>query len=511
MRAPALAGALALLPWLGVLGHGFVNWDDPSMVHANPVLALPWGGAVAAAFGSFHMTSWQPLGWLLYKALLAAGGGSPFPFHAAALALHGFNAALLYAALDALLPKVRPEARLAAVLAWAWHPVHAESVAWVSQLSDLLCGSFVLASLLALARGRVAASYGSAAAAALCRWKALAAPVFAAALDLHRGVRGRELLRRHAPFLLVAAVVVAVNARAKASVGYAAALRPHEAAVGLLLQTRKLLWPVGLAPADLLDGADNPWGLGPLAALALFALVAAAVAAAARRRPAAGWAAGAFIVLLAPTVLFATPGPVAVLDHHLYLPSLAFVPLLAAGLSPSRLRGAAAALLLLAAAALLQSRHWRDSEALWARVLAVRPLSPAARLNLAAARGDEGRLPEALVAVDEQLALYPRDPLALRLREEILARAAAGPGRLESDAAAWLFENGRVREATARMEAALALAPRDPDLLVNAAIIDATAGRRERARERLTLALRLSPGRANAAAALARLDELERR
>lgn len=506
-----LAGA-AVLPWLGALRGGFVSWDDPAMTHGNPLLALPWGSALGAAFLSFHMSSYQPLGWLLYKALWALGGGSPGPFHAAGLALHALNAALLLAALRALLPKARPAALAAAALLWAWHPVHAESVAWLSVLSDLLCGSFVLGALLAHLKGRPRLAWALAAFAGLCRWKAIAAPVFAFALDLFRNVPRREWLRRHAGFWLVAAAVVAVNAAAKSAFGYSSSLRLHEAAVGLLIQLKKLAWPAGLAPTDLLDGADNPLSLPFIPSVLAVAIALSGAVLLFRRSRAVSVAVLSFVVLLSPTMLLAGPGPVAVMDHHLYLASLAFVPLLARALSSSL--WPALLLLPLGFLSARQASFWRDSESLWSRVLAVRPLFPTARLNLAAARADDGRYAEALVAVDEQLALFPGDALAAKLRGLLLERFAPTPAlraRLESDAAAWLFERGRVPEAALRLENALKAQPREPDILVNAAIADGALGRRERARERLRKALQLAPRHERAREALRRLDAAPQR
>lgn len=511
MRRLALSVA-ASLPWLGTLRGGFVSWDDPAMTHGNPLLSSPWLPALAAAFVSFHMSSYQPLGWLLFKALWALGGGAPGVFHAACLALHALNAALLLAALDALLPRARPFALFAAALFWAWHPVQAESVAWVSMLSDLLCASFVLGSLLAHLKERPRWAWTLAALAGLCRWKALAAPVFALALDLAREVPRKRWPRRHAGYWLVAAAVVAVNAAAKGSAGYAASLRLHEAAVGLMIQPKKLVWPAGLAPTDLLDGADNPLSLPLVPALLAVAAALSGAVLALRRSRAASVSVLSFVSLLLPTLLFAGQGPIAVMDHHLYLASLAFVPLLAAALSRSSWLA-----LLLVPLGLLSARQasfWRDSEALWSRVLAVRPLFPTARLNLAAARADEGRHAEALIAVDEQLALFPRDALAVKLRELLLERYAPTPrlrARLESDAAAWLFDRGRAAEAALRLERALAAQPREPEILVNAAIVDGALGRRARARERLRKALKLAPRHERAAEALRRLDAAEKR
>lgn len=509
---PALCAAAAALPWLGALRGGFVSWDDPAMTQGNPLLGLSWAALLPAAFTSFHMSSYQPLGWLLYKALWELGGGSPGIFHAAALLLHAANAALLLACLDALLPRARRAAPLAAALLWAWHPVHAESVAWLTVLSDLLCGSFVLGSLLAHLKGRRAWAWGLAAAAGLCRWKAIAAPVLALALDLGRGARWKELPRKHAGYWAVLGAVIALNAAAKSTAGYASSLRLHETAVGLLLQAKKLAWPFGLAPTDLLDGLDNPWKMPFLASLAVMSAVLIAVVVSTRPRSPVRYAVSAFAVLLLPTMLFAGPGPVAVMDHHLYLASLAFIPLLAAVFD--RWLPLAVLLLPLAALSRAQALYWHDSETLWGRVLAVRPLFPTARLNLAAARGDEGRHAEALIAVDEQLALFPSDALAAKLRELLLARAAPTPvhyARLESDAAAWLFERGRAPEASLRLERALRAQPREPEILTNAAIVDGALGRRERARKRLKEALRLAPKNPRAAEALRRLDAAEKK
>lgn len=503
-------GAAAALPWLLALGGKSVSWDDPAMTAGNPLLTLPWAQALPAFFG-FHMTSFQPLGWLAYRALWTLGAGSPFPFHAAAVLLHAGNALLLASLLETLLPKAKPAARAFAVLVWAWHPVHAESVAWLSQLSDLMCGTFALAALLAHARERRGAALAWALCALLCRWKALAVPVFAFGLDAWKGRSVRETLRRNAGLVALALVTVGLNAAAKRSAGYAASLRLHECSVGLLVQLKKLVWPFGLAPTDLLDGGDNPYGWGLYAAVPALFFLAEGLYLLLRRRPPIGYAASSFVVLMLPTVLFAGAGPIAVMDHHLYLPSLAFVPLLASlPWNPFN----AAVPVLLALLSLRQSAFWHDSETLWARVLSVHPMFPAARLNLAASRGGEGRYPQALVAIDEQLALFPSDDAARRLRAELVSLVApddASMARLQSDAASWLFEGGRAADAAARMDAALRLRPRDPELLVNAAIVDGALGRRALARERLTLALTLVPKHARAAEALRRLDAAEGR
>jgi len=505
----ALVALLAALPYLRVLGHGLVAFDDPPMITGNALVLHPG----PAAFASFYMTTYQPLGWWLYAALHAAGGGDPRAYHAAALVLHAVNAALAFILIRGLLPRGRGAALAAglAALAWAWHPVQVESVAWAAQLSDVLCASFVLAGLLARERGRPALGFIGFALAGLCRWKALAYPVFALALDLHRGVKPRRRAGEYSALVALALAVAFVNAAAKAAGGSVAQFRPQELSVGLLVQALKLLKPWPSAPGLLLDGGDNPFGLGVLGALAVFGAVAAGAAFVARRRPALGWAVAAFALAALPPFL-AAAGPVPVFDHHLYLPSLALAALAAGALTKASRAArfaAAGAVAALGFATIAQAGVWRDSETLWTRVIEVHPLFPTARLNLAAARASAGKPELALIAIDEQLALYPRDGEALELRRRLLESYAATPAAraaLENRAGTALFLSGLWSRAALRLASAAKFAPRDPRILDDAAVVFAAEGERARARVYLARALRAAPEDARAREALRLLD-----
>jgi tetratricopeptide (TPR) repeat protein len=491
-----LVAALAVLPYLRTLRFGLVAFDDPAMITANPLAHAPtW-----AAFTSFYMTTYQPLGWWLYGFVTIVGRGSPQAYHAASVLLHGFNAALVFLLLRAVLPRGRGAEAAAALAAvgWAWHPVQAESVAWASQLSDLLCASFVLAGLLARERGRPGLGLCGFAAAALCRWKALAYPVFALALDRGRRVPPRPHVREYAAMTALSVAAAAVNAAAKASGGVAAQFRPQELCVGLLVQLGKIVKFRPLAPGLLLDGGDNPLGLGLLGALLAFVLLAALVAFSARRRPAAAVAAGAFALAAAPPFL-AAAGSVPVFDHHLYLPSLAVAALAAAALRRAprpALAAAAAFVAVLGFAAFSQAGIWRDSETLWDRSIAVHPLFPTARLNLAAARASAERPDLALISIDEQLAVFPRDREARELRRLLLASYAPTSSTravLEARAGAALFEAGRWTRAALRLRTAVAFAPRDPSVLGDAAVVLAALGERREAAAFLKRALAVAP------------------
>src|SRR6187399_2197669 len=91
------------------------------------------------------------------------GGGEPWAFHVLSLVFH--VAATLFAWRLALRLTRSPSTAFFAALLFGLHPVHVESVAWISALNDPLFGMFALASLDSFVRWREEDSVGSA-------WKA---------------------------------------------------------------------------------------------------------------------------------------------------------------------------------------------------------------------------------------------------------------------------------------------------------------------------------------------------
>ena len=135
VAAVVLAAAVAVTFW-PVLTHGFLNWDDPDVVAANPRLAQPAAALVSWAFTTREMGHYQPLSWL---ALAAIGGGpeSARQVHALALVLHTLNAVLLLVVTALVLDRgTRDHGRwwiaLGTTALFALHPLRVEPVAWAS-------------------------------------------------------------------------------------------------------------------------------------------------------------------------------------------------------------------------------------------------------------------------------------------------------------------------------------------------------------------------------------------
>jgi hypothetical protein len=166
LAALALA-ALALAVFSQVREHEFVSYDDPIYVLENPNLreALD-SGALWRAFRAPYETNWIPLTWLSLHVDYKLYGEAPAGYLLTNLALHLASTLLLFAALARMTRATSCSAFVAAV--FAIHPLHVESVAWVSERKDVLAGFFWMLTLIAYAR------YAAAPCARRFAWVALA-------------------------------------------------------------------------------------------------------------------------------------------------------------------------------------------------------------------------------------------------------------------------------------------------------------------------------------------------
>src|SRR5712691_2654816 len=125
-------------------------WDDALYVQQNAdVQAGLTAGSVRRAF-AFRISNWQPLVWLSLMADVEVFGFRPRSFHTTNLCLHAANAVLLFCWLRKLTGREFDSAFVAAV--FAVHPLHVESVEWISGRKDVLSMFFGLLTLLAWER-----------------------------------------------------------------------------------------------------------------------------------------------------------------------------------------------------------------------------------------------------------------------------------------------------------------------------------------------------------------------
>src|ERR1043165_2255982 len=145
MIAAGLAIAVLVI-YAQVIHHDFVNFDDPDYVVTNPHVATGLtGGNITWAFTHAYMSNWHPLTWISHMidvSLFGMNGGR----HALVSVIwHAINSVLLFFVLRRATERLWPSAVVA--LLFALHPLHVESVAWISERKDVLSAFFFLLAL----------------------------------------------------------------------------------------------------------------------------------------------------------------------------------------------------------------------------------------------------------------------------------------------------------------------------------------------------------------------------
>jgi tetratricopeptide (TPR) repeat protein len=144
-----LVAGVFIIYW-PVAGYGFVNYDDGDYVSSNTHVqrGLTWAG-IEWAFRTGHASNWHPLTWLSHMLDWQLFGNHPGWHHLVSALIHALNSAGLFLLLRRM---TRSHARSATVAAlFALHPLHVESVAWISERKDVLSTAFWLLTIWAYA------------------------------------------------------------------------------------------------------------------------------------------------------------------------------------------------------------------------------------------------------------------------------------------------------------------------------------------------------------------------
>jgi tetratricopeptide (TPR) repeat protein len=148
-------GLVLVLGVLAVYGSlvlaDFIGYDDPSYVVSNPVVKRGLTAAgVKWAFTTTDTGYWHPVTWLTLMLDHEVYGLHAGGYHVTNILLHAANTVLLFGLLCRMTGATWRSGVVAAL--FAWHPLHVESVAWVSERKDVLSTFFWLLSALAYVR-----------------------------------------------------------------------------------------------------------------------------------------------------------------------------------------------------------------------------------------------------------------------------------------------------------------------------------------------------------------------
>jgi hypothetical protein len=152
-RELVVAAALAVVSftlYIPSFSNNFVDYDDHHYVTSNKVVqkGITREGFVWA-FTTTKFANWLPVTWLSHELDCELYGLNAGGHHASSALLHALNAVFLFFALRAMTWRFWEPAAVAAL--FAVHPLRVESVAWVAERKDVLCGTFFMLALLAYA------------------------------------------------------------------------------------------------------------------------------------------------------------------------------------------------------------------------------------------------------------------------------------------------------------------------------------------------------------------------
>src|SRR5437867_4202153 len=147
LRCPGFLSLLLALATLSVflpaVRHDFVNYDDGDYVTGNAHVqsGLKWEN-VGWAFTTGHASNWHPVTWLSHMLDCQLFGQRAGAHHLVSTLFHAANTVLLFLLLKSLTGALWRSALVAAL--FGLHPLHVESVAWISERKDVLSTVFFL-------------------------------------------------------------------------------------------------------------------------------------------------------------------------------------------------------------------------------------------------------------------------------------------------------------------------------------------------------------------------------
>jgi tetratricopeptide (TPR) repeat protein len=532
----ALICAVTVIAYWPVTGASFlVSYDDELYVTHNPhVLSGPSPQNFVWAFTTFEAGNWHPLTWLSHMVDCCLFGLNPYAHHLMNLAFHLVNIILLLYALWKATGSLWRSAFVAAL--FALHPMHAESVAWVSERKDVLSTMFWLLTLIAYIRYvkvHRARWYGAAIVSyclgLMAKPMLVTLPFTLLLLDawpLARVFRIKTpenepaqskrsqkaqrtkispaplpwrkawlpLVAEKIPFFALAAAssIVAIiaqsNKHAVVSVGSLSVIeRAGNAIHSYGVYLSKMIAPVHLAcfyPFPLTQPTLET-------AIALCILVATTTVCVVYRRRMpflpTGWL--WYLGTLVPVIGLVQVGVQSMADRYTYVPFIGIFIMISWGLfaaaSHLRIPGpalstiACAVVLALAFATRVNAAYWKNSETLFGHAASVTAHNDVAWLNLGVALSTEGKTDSAMACFNRALAARPGDKFVAYDAYNNLGIACS--------------RAGKTTEALAYCQKAVELAQDQAEAYFNLAAAQTAVGKYAEALEAYRSGLRYAP------------------
>ena len=504
---------MVLIPYGQVLRFDFVSFDDGMYIAENARVSagLTYENIIWAFTTGAEVANWHPVTWLsyLFDAQLF-GSKNAAAFHLINVLFHAINSVLLFLLLHRMTRGLWASMLVAAL--FAIHPLHVESVAWISERKDVLSTSFWLLTMIAYLRYVASPGFRYLLVVLpfvlglMSKPMLVTLPAVLLLMDywpLRRlegvgSLRGRpvprwqwlvvEKLPLFALVVVSSLVTVVMQERGQSVMGFEALpfwLRAANAVVAYGRYVAMTVMPMGLTVFYPHPGIDLPfWQI--LVSGAFLVSVSVGVVRWRKTRPYlfVGWL--WYLGTLVPVIGLVQVGSQALADRYTYVPLIGLFMMAVWGIQDLCVRwrvpkralgfGIGAMLIALTVVAGLQVGHWRNSTTLFEHALKINPSNCMALTSLGTLALKQGRYEEAKTYLTKALDLKPEHDDVL----DSLGLLALNQKRYD--------------EAKTYLTKALDRNPENVDVLDNLGVLAMDQGRYEEAKAYLTKALDLNPG-----------------
>ncbi|MDQ5985399.1 MAG: hypothetical protein CSYNP_01109 [Syntrophus sp. SKADARSKE-3] len=406
---------LTFVSFYPALKGEFTNWDDNIYIQDNPYIQSISANNVRAMFSEYYDGNYFPLTLLSLTIDYRLSGAQPRPylFHLNNLILHLFNTVLVFWLVYLLIK--RPDAAIVAAAFFGVHPLHVESVAWITERKDVLYTFFFLASLIGyvlyIRKNRTRFLFVSLILfvfSLLGKGQAVSLALSVILIDLLLGRKLMEMktILEKLPFFVLSLIfgIIAINAQKQGEAIFIQNIFPIAdrvafACYGYVMYLFKLVIPVNLSaiypyPANAGGSAPAVYWIYVLPVLVIFA---AAIYLAKRSKPALFG-----ILFFSANIVFVLQllpvGNVVMADRYAYVPSIGVFFLAGFGYSEWVKKKAATkrfvqvaiifSVLILSLLTNVRCAVWQNSLALWNDVTAKSPTAEVAWYNLGSAKNN---------------------------------------------------------------------------------------------------------------------------
>lgn len=399
--------AATIVAWIPSVKNDFVNWDDIIYVMNNEMIqSFSWVN-LQTMFTRFWMGNYHPLTIFSFAVDYNLFKLTPHGYHFHNLVLHIANTALLFLFTYHLTGKRTGVAAIVALL-FAVHPMHVESVAWISERKDLLYTMWFLASMLVyvfyLKTEKllwIGLSLFFFLLSLLSKAQAVTLPLALLVIDYFNSRKfGWKMVLEKVPFFFLSLVfgIVAVYAQQADNAVNAMNIRPFDSVFygfyGLSVYLIKLVVPTGLTclyeyPFTDTRGVPAYVYLSPITFLVLVGMIIYYR----KRRPYISAGILFFLLTIFPMLQFLPVGQAVLAERYTYIPYIGLFLSIALGffevkerILPSSRRlwltvGGILVILVFMAATWNRIAVWENSITLWTDVMVKNPRTVSAYIN----------------------------------------------------------------------------------------------------------------------------------